>query len=212
MVCRFLRADMRQEPGYDEQLSVQDNLRFLAKAQQLPATDIDDMLEMCDLKMLRSLLPWQLQTGARRRLSLAVAAISAPDVLLLDRPARGLDTVPARKLWAAINRLPTPCVIMASGSAAECTAVCTSVAIVVDGRLAALGPLPKLFQRFTQSYTVDIITSASSKPGASGLASLYSRGCSAVVQCGIGRSDAAESDLDAQRSPRSRTLSASVHR
>ncbi len=76
---------------YDE-LTVEENLRFWARANRVPDTDIEPALERLELAgRLRSVRVAALSAGQRRRTSLAVVVCRRPRLWLLDEPHAGLD-------------------------------------------------------------------------------------------------------------------------
>ena len=83
----------------------------------------------------------QLSGGQQQRLSLLVALIHEPVLLLLDEPTTGLDPQSRRQLWRRIERIRSngASVLLTTHSMEEAQAVCDRVAIVDHGRLLALG-------------------------------------------------------------------------
>lgn len=81
-----------------DSLTVFDNIAFpLANNTRMPKADIarlvDDLLEMLGLPHARDLLPASLSGGMKKRVALARAVISNPEVVLFDEPTTGLDPV-----------------------------------------------------------------------------------------------------------------------
>jgi ABC-type multidrug transport system ATPase subunit len=72
--------------------------------------------------------------GNRRKLSLAVALMGDPTVLLLDEPSTGLDPEARRHMWQVIEAVSSNrCVVLISHSMEEVEALCTRVAVMVAG-------------------------------------------------------------------------------
>ncbi len=75
---------------YDD-LTVQENIRFVARSTGHAITDADDALERVGLQRVAKVAHGRLSQGQRRRLSLANALARKPRLLLLDEPHAGLD-------------------------------------------------------------------------------------------------------------------------
>ena len=81
-----------------------------------------------------------LSGGWQRRLSIAMALISGPEILFLDEPTLGLDVLARRELWRTIEGLRgSVTVILTTHYLEEAEALSDRVAIMQSGRLRALG-------------------------------------------------------------------------
>jgi ribosome-dependent ATPase len=100
----------RRRVGYMSQgfslyseLSVRQNLVLHARLFQVPKVDIpariDEMVERFGLRDVLDVMPDNLPLGIRQRLSLAVAMVHKPDLLILDEPTSGVDPVARDSLW-----------------------------------------------------------------------------------------------------------------
>ncbi|KAI5701732.1 hypothetical protein M8J76_005693 [Diaphorina citri] len=96
--------------------------------------------------------------GNKRKLSTAVALIGNPPVVLLDEPTSGLDPAARRHLWDVISseRDSGKCVVVTSHSLEECEALCTRLAVMVNGRLSCLGSVQHLKNKFAVGYQLQI--------------------------------------------------------
>ncbi len=83
----------------------------------------------------------QLSGGQQQRLSLFIALIHDPALLLLDEPTSGLDPQARRQLWSRIERIRDTggSILLTTHSMEEAQAVCDRVAIIDRGRLLATG-------------------------------------------------------------------------
>ena len=78
--------------------------------------------------------------GNRRKLSVAVALIGSPPILLLDEPSTGMDPAARRSLWVVLQDAQSAghTIVMTSHMMEECDVLCTSVAILVKVRSKTL--------------------------------------------------------------------------
>lgn len=102
----------------------------------------------------------QLSTGQKRRLHLALALISNPDILFLDEPTAGLDVEGRISLHSQIRNLKAQgkTIILASHDMAEVESLCDRIAILYDGNIAFLGTVHELTQKISKRYNIHIKT------------------------------------------------------
>ncbi|NXT90813.1 ABCA1 protein, partial [Anhinga rufa] len=94
--------------------------------------------------------------GNKRKLSTAIALLGSPPVIFLDEPTTGMDPRARRFLWDCILSVIREgrSVVLTSHSMEECEALCTRMAIMVNGRFRCLGSVQHLKNRFGDGYTV----------------------------------------------------------
>lgn len=100
----------------------------------------------------------ELSGGNKRKLSTALALIGDPPVIYLDEPTTGMDPATKRYLWTALNKLRDngKCIILTSHSMEECEALCTRIAIMVNGTFQCLGSTQRLKNKFAQGFSLTI--------------------------------------------------------
>jgi ABC-2 type transport system ATP-binding protein len=124
------------------------------KRQQL----IKDLLELVDIGHRRDDMVDTLSTGLKQRLGVARVLIHDPAILVLDEPASGLDPrarVEIRELLLEIARLGKT-IVFSSHILADVAELCTRVAIMENGKLAALGTLEQLSERAVPHRLIQI--------------------------------------------------------
>ncbi|NXR12958.1 ABCA1 protein, partial [Semnornis frantzii] len=94
--------------------------------------------------------------GNKRKLSTAIALLGSPPVVFLDEPTTGMDPRARRFLWDCILSVIREgrSVVLTSHSMEECQALCTRMAIMVNGCFRCLGSIQHLKNRFGDGYTV----------------------------------------------------------
>lgn len=100
----------------------------------------------------------QLSTGQQRRLHLALALISDPDIVFLDEPTAGLDVEGRTSLHEQIRMLRTrgKTIILTSHDMAEVESLCDRIAILNDGHIIFLGTISELSDKVAKQYTIHI--------------------------------------------------------
>ncbi len=98
---------MTQRFSYYEDLSIRENLDFIARIYGLPerAGAVQRSLERLGLENRGSQLAGELSGGWKQRLALAACLIHRPQLLLLDEPTAGVDPKARREFWDEIHRL-----------------------------------------------------------------------------------------------------------
>jgi ABC-2 type transport system ATP-binding protein len=98
---------MTQRFSYYEDLSIRENLDFVARIYDVPdrAAAVDRSLERLGLQNRSAQLAGQLSGGWKQRLALAACLIHSPLLLLLDEPTAGVDPKARREFWEEIHRL-----------------------------------------------------------------------------------------------------------
>ncbi|XP_045398713.1 phospholipid-transporting ATPase ABCA3-like isoform X2 [Lemur catta] len=92
--------------------------------------------------------------GNKRRLSTAIALVGKPSVIFLDEPSTGMDPAARRLLWNTVTRARESgkAIIITSHSMEECDALCTRLAIMVQGKFMCLGSPQHLKNKFGNIY------------------------------------------------------------
>ncbi|CAL1544560.1 unnamed protein product [Lymnaea stagnalis] len=93
--------------------------------------------------------------GNKRKLSTGIALIGDPDVVFLDEPSTGMDPVARRMLWDVLSRVRDSgrTLVLTSHSMEECEALCTRLAIMVNGHFKCLGSIQHLKHKYGKGFT-----------------------------------------------------------
>uniref|UniRef100_A0A8C6WUV1 P-type phospholipid transporter n=1 Tax=Neogobius melanostomus TaxID=47308 RepID=A0A8C6WUV1_9GOBI len=159
--------DVHQNLGYCPQfdaindlLTGQEHLEFYARLRGVPENEVVMVAEWGIQKL--GLVKYANKPagtysgGNKRKLSTAMALIGCPPVIFLDEPTTGMDPKARRFLWDCILSVIKEgrSVILTSHSMEECEALCTRMAIMVNGRFKCLGSIQHLKNRFGDGYTL----------------------------------------------------------
>lgn len=98
---------MTQKFGLYEDLSIRENLDFIARLFELPQrrAAVDQALERLGLQSRAKQLAGSLSGGWKQRLALAACLLHSPRLLLLDEPTAGVDPKARREFWDEIHAL-----------------------------------------------------------------------------------------------------------
>uniref|UniRef100_A0A4W5LU81 ATP binding cassette subfamily A member 4 n=1 Tax=Hucho hucho TaxID=62062 RepID=A0A4W5LU81_9TELE len=169
--------DVHQNMGYcpqfdaiDELLTGREHLHLYARLRGVPESEISRVADWAIQKL--GLADYAGHTagtysgGNKRKLSTAIAMIGCPPLVLLDEPTTGMDPHSRRFLWNSIMSVIQDgrAVVLTSHSMEECEALCTRLAIMVNGTFQCLGTIQHLKYKFGDGYVVTMKIQAST-PG-----------------------------------------------
>ncbi|KAJ8382923.1 hypothetical protein SKAU_G00037010 [Synaphobranchus kaupii] len=164
---RTQMRDVHQNMGYCPQfdaindlLTGREHLELYARLRGVPEKEVKIVAEWGIQKL--GLVKYSNKSagtysgGNKRKLSTAMALIGCPPVIFLDEPTTGMDPKARRFLWDCILSVIKEgrSVILTSHSMEECEALCTRMAIMVNGQFKCLGSIQHLKSRFGEGYTV----------------------------------------------------------
>ncbi|HVV25836.1 MAG TPA: ABC transporter ATP-binding protein [Candidatus Saccharimonadales bacterium] len=153
-----LRADigyMTQAPAVYPDLSVRENVRYFAAMRNLPKGEADAAIAQVELGGQARQLFATLSGGQKSRVSLAIALLGQPKLLVLDEPTVGVDPVLRRQLWQLFAELAARgATLLISSHVMDEAEHCQELLLIRDGQLLASGSPPELRQR-TGSKTVE---------------------------------------------------------
>ena len=138
-----------QETAVAPNLSVKENLELICGihgfSQKKTKAKIQELSQQFDLDTVLRRKAGKLSGGWQRRVSIAMALISEPEILFLDEPTLGLDVLARHDLWNVIRALKgCVTIILTTHYMEEAEALSDRVGIMKDGRLLAVGTVEEL--------------------------------------------------------------------
>ena len=138
-----------QETAVAPGLTVQENLALMAGVHGCGGAEreerIQHLMALLDLESVGKKKAGKLSGGWQRRLSIAMALISEPQILFLDEPTLGLDVLARSDLWNLIRCLKEKVtIVLTTHYMEEAEALSDRIAIMQDGRLLVCDTAEKI--------------------------------------------------------------------
>ena len=151
-----------QKDNLDEQLSVTENLyiygRYFGLSSKFIKGKIEELLEFAQLEEKRDAKVESLSGGMKRRLTIARALVSEPDILMLDEPTTGLDPQARHILWDRLFRLKEKGVtlVITTHFMDEAEQLCERLIVIDRGKIMAEGSPADLIKRYSSKEVLEL--------------------------------------------------------
>ncbi len=138
-----------QETSVAPNLTVKENLEFMAQIYGMDKmkaeSSVRTLMKKFSLSEVANSKAKTLSGGWQRRLSIAMALISEPQILFLDEPTLGLDVLARQELWNILRELKgSMTIILTTHYMEEAEELSDDVAVMVDGEIRARGTAAEL--------------------------------------------------------------------
>ncbi|XP_041361874.1 cholesterol transporter ABCA5-like [Gigantopelta aegis] len=146
-----------------DSITLKEHLEYYAAIKGIPKGQIESLInhyienlkvgEHADKKAKK------LSGGTRRKVSYAMSMLGTPQVVLLDEPSTGMDPQSKRFLWDTISssfKSSERGAILTTHYMEEADALCSRVAILVNGHIKCLGSTQHLKDKFGRGYLLEI--------------------------------------------------------
>lgn len=141
---------MTQRFSFWEDLSIRENLEFVARIYSIPdrKAKVDTTLERLGLSGRQHQMAGELSGGWKQRLALAACMIHNPRLLLLDEPTAGVDPKARRDFWEEIHRLSQEgLTVLVSTHYMDEAERCDRIVYINQGRIVARGSVADVLKQ-----------------------------------------------------------------
>eukprot|EP00744_Colponema_vietnamica_P002029 GILI01003266.1.p1 GENE.GILI01003266.1~~GILI01003266.1.p1 ORF type:complete len:1526 (+),score=265.44 GILI01003266.1:601-4578(+) len=151
-------------PQFDaliDTMTPKEHLELFAGIRGIYRKDVDNIVErlmqVIGLTQYKDVLSEKLSGGNKRKLSVAIALLGGPDVILFDEPSAGMDPLARRTLWKVIEIITQFCsVILTTHHLEEVEALADRVGIMAKGEMKCIGDKTALKNKFGSGFEVNI--------------------------------------------------------
>lgn len=156
------RAHLGVCPQHDamDLMTVREHLEFYARVRGIPDIDhnVNAVIHAVGLQAFSTRMAHALSGGNKRKLSLGIALMGNPTVVLLDEPSSGLDAAAKRIMWKTLAAtVPGRSLLLTTHSMEEADALASRAGILAK-RMLALGTTDSLRHRFGDALHVHLIS------------------------------------------------------
>jgi len=134
-----------QRPSLYPNLTAWENLMYFGALYNINkeslTSNAENLLRLMELTQAKNIKAKKMSGGMQRRLDIACSLIHDPKILILDEPTADLDPVLSEKIWhilKVINQRGTT-IVLASHHVVQLEHLCDRVAIIKEGKIAAIG-------------------------------------------------------------------------
>jgi lipooligosaccharide transport system ATP-binding protein len=151
-----------QQDNLDEELTCAENLYIYGRYFGLPKITVknklDELLEFAQLLDKKNSKVKSLSGGMKRRLTIARALVSDPDILMLDEPTTGLDPQARHILWDRLFRLKEKGVtlLITTHHMDEAEQLCDRLMVMDKGEIMAEGSPTELIKRYSTKEVLEV--------------------------------------------------------
>lgn len=159
-------GSMIESPSIYGHLTAIENLKILQKVYQCPKRRIGEVLELVGLEKTGSKRAAQFSLGMKQRLSIAIALLHSPSLLILDEPTNGLDPngiLEIRELLQNLNVNHGITILISSHLLSEIERMVTHLGIINQGVILFQGTLSELMSKRQQNSFIVFETNDEAK-------------------------------------------------
>lgn len=151
-----------QQDNLDSELTVRENLyiygRYFGLSKKFLTLKIQELLEFAQLEEKRDVKVEALSGGMKRRLTIARALVSEPEILMLDEPTTGLDPQARHILWDRLFRLKEMGVtlLLTTHFMDEAEQLCQRLIVMDKGKIMAEDSPVELIRKYVTKEVLEL--------------------------------------------------------
>lgn len=151
-----------QQDNLDSELTVRENLyiygRYFGLSKKFLTPKINELLEFAQLEEKRDVKVEALSGGMKRRLTIARALVSEPEILMLDEPTTGLDPQARHILWDRLFRLKEMGVtlLLTTHFMDEAEQLCQRLIVMDKGKIMAEDSPAELIRKYVTKEVLEL--------------------------------------------------------
>jgi len=151
-----------QQDNLDTELTVTENLyiygRYFGLSKKFVNKKVEELLAFAQLEEKKDVKVEALSGGMKRRLTIARALVSEPDILMLDEPTTGLDPQARHILWDRLFRLKEDGVtlIITTHFMDEAEQLCDRLVVMDKGKIMAEGSPAELIKQYATREVLEV--------------------------------------------------------
>jgi ABC-2 type transport system ATP-binding protein len=147
-----------QETKFMDKVTVLETLKLFASFYELPNSRVEEIIDIINLREKLKSYTENLSGGQRQRLTLGVALLNKPEILLLDEPTTGLDPTARREIWSILMKLKheeKTSMILTTHYMEEAEQLCDRIVIMDHGKILTQGTLTELLSHSKSSEIIE---------------------------------------------------------
>jgi lantibiotic transport system ATP-binding protein len=155
-----------EQPSLYGHLTAKENLEIYRRIYRCSKSRLSDVLKLVGLDNTGMKKAKQFSLGMKQRLSIAIALLHQPELLILDEPTNGLDPngiIEVRELLKKLNKEHGITALVSSHILNEVEKMATHVGIIHKGKILFQGTLAELQQMKTKQTSLEIETNNNNK-------------------------------------------------
>lgn len=155
------RTNLGVCPQFDamDTMTVLEHLYFYARARGVSnaAQNVNAVITAVGLEAFKTRMAAKLSGGNKRKLSLAIALMGNPSVLLLDEPSSGMDAAAKRVMWRTLSSVSKNRALLITTHSMEEADALANRAGIMAGKMLALGTTRHLRERWGDAWYVHCV-------------------------------------------------------
>lgn len=143
------------EPSFYPNLTVKENLEFVARVKGVTMDRVDDLATRLELNLTRKAK--DLSLGNKKKLNIVMAIMGSPKLIVLDEPMTGLDPIVRKEFFKILEeeKKRGASILISSHELTEIQRLCDRVGIIKDGKVIAIEQMQDLKTKRLKTITIE---------------------------------------------------------